>query len=813
MKPNNKPNNPKIFFNKIIIVIIFLVASALVFSLSDHIGVDDNSSQDRFNPTTEFSERYIPDEVIVKFRENVNQQVIDDFHKKSGVKILHKNAKGKFERLKIPSGKSVADAIQQYKNNPLVEYAEPNYIAKALYVPNDQYYPLQWNFYNPVYGGINTKDAWDISKGDGVIVAVIDTGIAYENYCQGTKCYYKAPDLAGTTFVQGYDFANLDNHPNDDNSHGTHVAGTIAQTTNNSIGVAGVAFNSKIMPIKSLDGTGSGAYSWIADGIIYAADNGADVITMSLGGSSPSLTLQNALSYASSKNVTIIAAAGNGGSGGPANYPAAYDAYVIAVAATRYDEKRSSYSTTGNYVDIAAPGGDTSVDQNGDGYADGILQQTFNPNTKNTNDFAYWFFQGTSMATPHVAGVAALLIANNITDPAKVREAIEKTAEDKGAAGWDPEYGWGIINAKDALVYFSQNVCTDNDLDSYCSETNDCNDNNAAIHPGAPETACNGIDDDCDGLKDENYIPYSCGIGSCVSNSICSNGTESCSPKAAGNELCNGFDDNCDGVIDNNLAAPLCENQVGVCSGSVKNCGGSLGWLPCSSSNYGPDYQGNETSCSDNLDNDCDGQTDVNDPNCWSCFDADGDGYYAFTLGCQIGNDCNDNSAVVNPGASDSNCDNVDNDCDGVPDDNYVASQTNCGVGACSASGQLLCQNGNLIDTCTPGSPSQEICNGADDNCDGSVDNGIICQVKCWSASNKYLKRSSSQSKKFCKCASGLYGVKSTTSLGGTYTAYQYVDTGNNNVWTTSPLSQNQPVYRVRCPDNVFYYTNKDYYR
>ncbi|MCG2727632.1 MAG: S8 family serine peptidase, partial [Candidatus Methanoperedenaceae archaeon] len=129
------------------------------------------------------------------------------------------------------------------------------------------------------------------------------------------------------------------------------------------------------------------------------------------------------------------------------------DAYVIAVSATRYNETRAPYSTTGNYVDIAAPGGDTNVDQNGDGYGDGVLQQTFNPITKKTNDFGYWFFQGTSMATPHVSGVAALLIAKGVSGPDKVRQALISTAEDKGSSGWDPDYGWGIVDAYAAVNY------------------------------------------------------------------------------------------------------------------------------------------------------------------------------------------------------------------------------------------------------------------------------------------------------------------------------------------------------------------------
>ncbi len=175
---------------------------------------------------------------------------------------------------------------------------------------------------------------------------------------------------------------------------------------------------------------------------------------MSLGGAGASTTLGDAVAYAYGKGVTIVAAAGNEAQeGNPPSYPAAYDDYVIAVAATRYDQTRAYYSNYGSYVDIAAPGGDTTVDQNGDGYPDGVLQNTFNPTTQQTNDFGYWFFQGTSMATPHVAGVAALVIATGLTAPDQVRAAIQTTARDKGAAGWDPYYGWGIVDAYGAVSY------------------------------------------------------------------------------------------------------------------------------------------------------------------------------------------------------------------------------------------------------------------------------------------------------------------------------------------------------------------------
>ena len=188
----------------------------------------------------------------------------------------------------------MARLIQDLSSRSDVLYAEPNYIAKATFVPNDTFFSLQWHLDNTSNGGIHAQEAWEFSTGAGVTVAVVDTGVAYENY----QIYVQAPDLAGTTFVAGYDFINNDAHANDDNNHGTHVAGTIAQSTNNALGTAGVAFGATIMPVKVLAANGSGSYAAVASGIIFAADNGAQVINMSLSGPSPSQTLLDAVRYA-----------------------------------------------------------------------------------------------------------------------------------------------------------------------------------------------------------------------------------------------------------------------------------------------------------------------------------------------------------------------------------------------------------------------------------------------------------------------------------------------------------------------------------
>jgi serine protease len=406
---------------------------------SDRVGLSDSSSS----------------ELVDDIRRSAEDRINGKFSQ-GEILVRFKN-KDKFVRVPVLAGSRVQEMVEQYSKRSDVLYAEPNYEAHAFLVPNDTYYGYQWHFNNSTYGGIHMEDAWNITNGSGAIVAVIDTGVAYENYSTGGPAwrrsqYYQAPDLANTNFVQGYDFVNNDTHPNDDEGHGTHVTGTIAQSTNNGSGTAGVAYGASIMPVKVLNSQGSGSYADIADGIRYAADNGADVINLSLGGSSGSNALRDALEYAYNKGVVIVAASGNDGTG-TVSYPAAYDEFVIAVGATRFDETRAGYSNWGSALDIVAPGGDTSIDQNGDGYGDGVLQQTFG-NTY--NDWGYYFYQGTSMATPHVAGVAALVVANgNAVGPVDVRRALEETADDLGVSGRDDIYGNGLLNAIGALNWTS----------------------------------------------------------------------------------------------------------------------------------------------------------------------------------------------------------------------------------------------------------------------------------------------------------------------------------------------------------------------
>ncbi|MGE0787731.1 MAG: S8 family serine peptidase [Sandaracinaceae bacterium] len=319
------------------------------------------------------------------------------------------------------------------------EPAEPS-DDPGRFVPNDPYYAHQWHL-----DQIQMPAAWTQGRGHGVVVAVIDTGVAYRD----DGGFHRAPDLGGTVLVDGYDFVDNDAFPDDEHGHGTHVAGTIAQTTNNGVGVAGVAPEAAIMPLKVLDRNGSGGWGGIAAAIRYAADHGANVINMSLGGGMSSRTVQRAIDYAHGKGVLIVAAAGNS-SRGRVEYPARHD-HVVAVGAVRFDRTLSFYSNYGTGLDLVAPGGDLRVDQNDDGMPDGVLQNTMVNGNPSRFDYLAW--QGTSMASPHVAGVGALLYGAGVRDPDTAERILTESARDLSNR---QRYGAGLVQASDALKLAGQ---------------------------------------------------------------------------------------------------------------------------------------------------------------------------------------------------------------------------------------------------------------------------------------------------------------------------------------------------------------------
>ncbi|MGA9378844.1 MAG: S8 family peptidase, partial [Phormidium sp.] len=281
----------------------------------------------------------------------------------------------------VKGDKNLLKTLRNSEIGKKTETIEPNYQYKAFEAPNDPDYVKQWNLRS-----INVESAWEETKGAGMTVAVIDTGVT------------QVPDLEQTKFVKGYDFVNDKIEAYDDNGHGTHVAGTIAQSTNNNYGVAGVAYEASIMPLKVLSAYGGGTVADIAEAIRFAADNGADVINLSLGGGGESQVLKEAVDYAYNKGVVVVAAAGNENRNS-ASYPARYP-HAISVAATGPSGEKAPYSNFGAGVDISAPGGSK----------DGpILQETIDPETGSA---MFAGLQGTSMASPHVAAVAAMVKAS-----------------------------------------------------------------------------------------------------------------------------------------------------------------------------------------------------------------------------------------------------------------------------------------------------------------------------------------------------------------------------------------------------------------
>jgi len=390
-------------------------------------------------PTTssgflEVNEGTLPAELVIDFKNDVAADALVELSKSTGLAIKFNSefsdAEEHLAKVDVVDPGTLERLLSLFKARDDVEQVEPNYVLQALYTPNDPYYKSQWHM-----DMINMAQAWGRARGHGVVVAVIDTGVS-----SGDGSLKPVEDLADAHFVKGYDFVNDKPYADDDHAHGTHVAGTIAQSTNNGKGVAGVAFEAKIMPIKVLSRGGSGYVSDIAEGIIWAANHGADVINMSLGGPSRSLVLEKAVAYARWRGVVVVCAAGNGGGRG-VGYPAAYDG-AIAVSAMGPDRKLAYYSSWGPQVDIAAPGGDTRMDLNKDGIPDGVLQNTIVPGDPSRQ--GYFPFNGTSMASPHVAGVAALVIGQGITDPDAVENILTKTAAPVGDAD---HYGAGLVDA------------------------------------------------------------------------------------------------------------------------------------------------------------------------------------------------------------------------------------------------------------------------------------------------------------------------------------------------------------------------------
>jgi serine protease len=372
--------------------------------------------------------------------------------------------------LRLAPGVSVTSALSRLRARHDVVWAVPDYRAHASgeFIPNDpgtggvpsDWKLLQWNFLGTF--GVNAPEAWanvaadGAPGGRGVVVAVLDTGVAYANRGR----FRRSPDFGPHEFVRGYDFIDHTSFPNDHNGHGTFVAGTIAEATNNRLGLTGLAYGARLMPVRVLNSQGEGEASKIAEGVRFAVHHGARVINLSLEFSSEVTSsdipeLIEALRYARRRGVVVVAAAGNE-SHTTIAYPArAPD--VIAVGATTEHGCLASYSNDGSGLTLVAPGGGADADLPGDpnchpelSSGHYIYQMTYTGSSPHRFGFPAGY-EGTSMASPHVAATAALIIASGVLgrhpSPAQVAARLRATARPLGGPGDSRLYGAGLVNA------------------------------------------------------------------------------------------------------------------------------------------------------------------------------------------------------------------------------------------------------------------------------------------------------------------------------------------------------------------------------
>ena len=352
----------------------------------------------------------VPGEVIVRFKPTATAADVGEFMDELGATRLHRFPSIRAEHHRITLA-SVEDAVSRFRGHRAIEFIEPNYIVRADAVPDDPQFHLLWGLQNTGQTGgtpgadIGAVSAWDVQTGSpAVVVAVIDTGVDIHHPDLAANIWANPGEIPGNQIdddgngliddVHGYDFYNRDPDPTDDVGHGTHVAGTIAAVGNNSLGISGVAWTARIMPLKFLGADGSGPVSAAVECIDYAVQMGAHILNNSWGGAGFSAALQLAIQGANAQGIPFVAAAGNGGASLDTfrHYPASYDVpNVIAVASTTHQDVLSSFSNYGaTTVHLAAPGSSIWSTRPG---------------------AEYGYESGTSMAAPHVSGALALLRA------------------------------------------------------------------------------------------------------------------------------------------------------------------------------------------------------------------------------------------------------------------------------------------------------------------------------------------------------------------------------------------------------------------
>jgi subtilisin family serine protease len=735
--------------------------------------------------------KYVPDEVLIKFKIPVRLQDIQNIV--PGLRVFKNYRFHSFSiwRMKIPPHRTVEEILNIYRRHPLIEYIEPNFYAYAVsIIPNDPNFNQLWFLHNWRQTGgtpdadMDAPEAWTFTTGStDIIVAVIDTGVDYNHEDLYPNMWTNPYEIPGNGIdddnngyvddIYGINAINGSGNPMDDNDHGTHVAGIIGAVGNNGKGVVGVSWKVKIIACKFLSSSGPGT---IADAIeclqyiLNLKNRGIDVkLTNNSWGFYEffSHALSDAISAHHEAGILFVAAAGNDNNNNdvyPA-YPASFThPNIIAVAATDHNDQLAVFSNYGvESVDVAAGGV--------------YILSTIRSN-------GYDLLSGTSMATPYVSGLAALIWAKNpCLNHLQVKDIILNNVDPIPALNGKVLTG-GRINAHKSLLNTPYPFYRDSDGDGYgnpnefaCSPLPgyvqnglDCNDNRADIHPGAPEI-CDGVDNNCDGVAEVISKFYRDSDGDGYGNPLSSVDACSAPPGYVGNgldcddnrpdirpnvpEICDGVDNDCDGAIDEGLISRFYRDKDG------DNYGDPSEFIDACSAP--PGYVGNGLDCDDNqsssnpaateicdgIDNDCDGEKDEG---LISKFyrDSDGDGYgnpLSSVDACSApsgyvsnGLDCDDTRQDVHPDLSEV-CDGIDNDCDGEIDEGLISRFYR------DMDGDGYGDPSNFVDNCTappgyvvnnldcneaysnvhPG--AQEVCDGIDNDCNGLVDDNDRCRI------------------------------------------------------------------------------------
>ncbi len=718
-------NEKGIYKQALSLFYVFLIF--LCLSINTSLGENVNDTIDQL-----LSAEYVEGELLIKFKDEiaVNQQAIVNAsaiaHSKTGA-IIKKEFKGLrgVQLVKLPGHKSIRQALESYLMDTQVEYAEPNYIVHTTVTPNDTYFNQLWGLNNTGQSGgtidadIDAPDAWAITTGsDNVVIAVVDTGVAYNHSDLSSNIWVNPGETTCTDGIDndnngyiddcyGWDFIGDDNDPTDYNGHGTHVAGTIAAVGNNSTGITGVMWKAKIMPLRFLGVSGSGSTDNAISAILYANAKSAHVINNSWGGSGYSQALKDAIDASSA---VVVCAAGNDGTNNDTTpfYPASYtSSNIISVAATDSNDNLASFSNYGlTSVDVGAPGVGiySTVPQFTYGPAVTLLSENFD-GASGSLPLLGWDRGGTN-ATWAVTTGTGVSGTNSLEDsPGKsyrnstnswagymtpftsVKDNLY-TLSFKWKGVLETNYDYLLINFSSDGVYWDWlDYRTGSTNGSFISDSTD--EITAAADLLSSFYLGFGLYSDLtityDGVYLDNIVltrkPITIGSYSYASYQ----GTSMAAPHVSGLA----------GLI--KAFGPTLSNL------EIKNA--ILDNVDVKSSLSGKVLTGGRINALQS----------TSDPD----IDYDGDGY-SVNQG-----DCNDNDPAINPGASDTNCNGIDENCNGIPDDGYVPTPTSCGVGACASTGSLICVGGVETNTCTPGTPSPEVCDGIDNNCNGLVDDGI----------------------------------------------------------------------------------------